>query len=320
MKLFIWGLAIVLSMVGTVFAQTESAAIARVGSIGITVYELKREMQRILPLNKSFHGGISPEKLKEVRQKALDQLIERAYMVRYALTHELSISNDALEMRLDQVKAKFKTTEALQKALGEENLDTFRFSVYRMLLAQKAEDVAVNDKVKLTEVELREFYDKNKFMYQRPRQYRASHILVKVDPSLVGEEREKLIARAKDLADKAQAGKDFYNLAYYNSDEDTKFVGGDIGYFHSGQVVKEFEDAIKELDPGDVTGPVETISGFHIIKLTDVQEARLMSFDEVRDQIKTTLEENRRKALYQKWMAELRREIKPEILHPDLKS
>ena len=310
---------VVTLFIGSNPALADEALIAKVGSTEITVYELKREMHRILPLNTSFHGEISLEKKKEVRAIALSNLIERGYKIEYALAQKLSVSAADLEKRLGKVKDKFKTPEALQEALGEEALADFRTSVYRMLLAKKVENIVVNSRAELTDAEMKHFYRENKNMYQRPKQYRVSHILIKVDPSLVGEAREKLIAKANDLAEQAKAGKDFYNLAYYNSDEDTKYVGGDIGVFHSGQSVTEFEDAIKDLSPGDITGPVETISGFHIIKLTDVQEPRLLVYEEVKGKIKEMIEGKKRKALYEEWMTTLKNQYKHEIIHPDLK-
>lgn len=309
--LMLWG--------GTAYAEKDYV-IARLGDIEITVFELQRETQRILPFNKSFHGGVSADRLKVIRKMAFERLVEQAYKVHYALTHEIAVPASRLEERIGRVQEKFGGQEGLQKALGDESFSAFKASVYRLLVAEQAEEVAVNSHAAVSEEDLKTFYQENTFMYQRPRQYRASHILVKVDPSLVGEERQKLLARAENLAKKAKNGEDFYNLAYYNSDEDTKYVGGDIGYFHAGQTVKEFLDAVKDLSPGDIVGPVETISGFHIIKLTDVQEARLLRFDEVEGQIRKTLEDKKREQLYNDWMAGLKKQVSVDVLHPELKS
>lgn len=303
---------------GYCYAAVSEIVIAKVGSVEITTFELKREMQRILPFNKTFHGGVSQEKLKEIRQIAFDRLMESAYKVRYALLNKIVLPEGVVAARVDKVRGKFATEDAFHKALRNEGIEDFRASVYRMLLAKKAEDVAINSRAEVTEDELRGFYEKNTFMYQRPIEYRASHILVKVDPSLVGKDREELVVKAQNLAEKAKAGEDFYNLAYYNSDEDTKFVGGDIGYFHSGQTVKEFEEAVKGLAPGEIVGPVETISGFHIIKLTDIHKARQLTFEEVYVKIKNTIEEKKRKRLFTDWMSELKSQVSPEIIHPDL--
>lgn len=286
--------------------------VAKVGDLQITKYELRREYQRLTP-PRMGHAKLPTEKVEEFKFQALDSLIEQAYKAQYAMENELSVSNTAVDERLANVREKFKTDEELEKALGGEGIAQFRSSVYRMLLAQKAEELVVTEKAQVSDEEIRKFYQDKKSMYMRPRQYRVSHILVKVDPSLVGEQRQELLDKAKDLAKRAKAGEDFYNLAYYNSDEGTKFVGGDTGYFHSGQVVKEFEDAIKDLQPGDIVGPVETLAGFHIIKLTDAKEAKQLPIEEVAGKIRETLEEKRQKILYQDWMASLKQQYPLEV-------
>lgn len=295
-------------------AESDGDLVARVGTIPVTTYELVREIQRLVPLNSTYHGGLSKDKVVEVKEQALDAILERTYKVQYALEEEISVPNDAVDQRLEKIWEKFKTPEALQEALGKESLVAFRASVYRMLLADKAEEVAVKSKATVSDDEVRAFYEENKAMYRRPKQYKVSHILVKVDPTLVGAAREKLFSRAVDLAAKAKAGDDFYNLAYYNSDDDTKFVGGDLGYFHSGQVVKEFEDAIVNLQPGEIVGPVETISGFHVIKLAEVQDERLLNFDEIAGKLRKTMEEKKYAAIYNEWMGALKKKYSGEIL------
>jgi len=183
-----------------------------------------------------------------------------------------------------------------------------------MLLAKEAERVTVDEQVKIGEEAVRQQYEDNKQMYKRPRQYRAQHILIKVDPSSVSAERKKLFEKAEGLYQQAIAGEDFYNLAYYNSDDRTRYVGGDTGYFHSGQVVKEFEDAIKELKPGEIVGPVKTLAGYHVIKLTEVQEPHQMTYEEAAPKIRQRIEDKRRETLYQEWMAELRKQYSVEVL------
>lgn len=294
--------------------------VAKVGDVDITFFELQRETQRIMPFNKSFHGSVSKERLMEIRKIALGRLIDQAHKVRYAAQENISVPDSDVNDRIAMVKAKIGGDEGLKKALGKESLEQFRAAVYRLLVSKKAEEVTVDKKAEVSEAELLKFYQENTYMYQQPKQYRASHILVKVNPSLVGEEREKLVQKAHDLAERAKAGENFHNLAYYNSDEDTKFVGGDVGYFQSGQTVKEFEDAIRDLDLGDIVGPVETISGFHIIQLTGIKDPRLLDYEEVRPQIKETIEEKTRQRLYDEWLNGLKKQVDADILYPELKS
>lgn len=294
-------------------AEVADDLVAKVGNISISRYELNREMQRLLPMSAGMHGGVSQEKVAKIRQQALDELIAQARKFQYAVTQEISLPNSAVDERLKAVYEKFKTDAELEKALGGEAVSAFRSSIYRMLLAEKAEQETVVKVTEASESEIEEYYNSRKEMYKRPKRYRVSHILVKVDPRLLEEERVKLLVKAEDLYERALAGEDFYNLAYYNSDEDTKYVGGDVGYFHSGQVVPEFEAAIKDLKPGDIVGPVETLSGFHIVKLTEVEEPKQMLLAEVKDKIEKRLEEKRRDALYEEWMSKLAEQYPAEI-------
>ena len=112
--------------------------------------------------------------------------------------------------------------------------------------------------------------------------------------------------RAQELAERARAGEEFYDLAYFNSDDKRRFVGGDLGTFHEGQTVKAFEDAVIKMQPGEISDPVRTRFGYHIIKLTAVEEARQMRFDEMEDKIRADLEQKQRDALLENWVNELR--------------
>lgn len=283
-----------------------STIVAKIVDTPVTIYELNREMQRILPMNSSFHGGISQEKISVVREKALNNLIDQGYKVQYALQHQISISKGDLEKRLEKVRERFTTEKVLQEALGNERLQDFYASISRILMATKAEELAVASNAKLSESEIRDFYGQNKGKYNRPKQYRASHILIKVDPSRIDTDKEPARLKAKDLAERAWRGEDFYNLAYYNSDDRTKMVGGDIGYFHAGQSIKEIEDAIVDLSPGEIAGPVETLHGFHVIKLAEVKEPEQLSFAEVKVKIRQQQEQKRYDLIYADWMAALK--------------
>jgi parvulin-like peptidyl-prolyl isomerase len=286
--------------------------IAKVGGVSLTRYELDREVQKIMPFNVSFHGKVPQEKMDAIRNQALTALLERAYKVRFALDEEISVANEAVEEELAKYRLKFESQAKFEQALGAEGLSAFRGSIYRELLAKKAESVAVDSGVKVTDEDVRDYYDKNQSMYMRPRQFKASHILVKVDPASSKSEREVLFNKAQDLAVKAAAGEDFYNLAYYNSDDRSKYVGGDLGYFHEGQTVPEFEEALVKMKPGEIAGPIKTMFGYHIVKLMELNEPRQLNYEEVKDNIRQTLEKKQRDSLYEAWMNGLKARFEVE--------
>lgn len=289
-----------------VFCLTASAAfaaelapdlVAKVGSISITNRDLQREIQRLMPMQVSYHGGIKPEKLEQVKQDALQNLIDRAYKFQYAVAEEIAV---------DTIEFNAAWEAYLQKVAGRDippqELEQIKAGFYQETLAGLAEKKAVDAKVSVSEEALLAFYEKNRSMYVRPRLYGASHIFVKIDPSASLEDKAARKKKAEDLYAKAAAGEDFYNLAYYNSDDRTRYVGGSLGQFHAGQTVREFDAALANMKAGDVSPPVQTIYGFHIIKLDRVEESRQLSYDEVAAMLRQQVSDQQRKELYENWM------------------
>ena len=293
-------------------AQADSDVVAKVGSVPVTKYELQREVRKRIPLEVGFHMGIKEEKLAQIKAEALERLIERGYKVQYALTNELAVPPADLDRRMQKFLEQYSGPEQLAAALGGESLDAYRASVYRELLAAKAEEVAVSSKVTVSEQDMKAYYEANRKRYFRPLQFKASHILVQVDPAASAEDAAKRKARAESLLQRAKAGEDFYNLAYYESDERSRYVGGSLGYFHEGQTVEEFDKAVKALKPGEISGLVRTRWGFHIIKLDERNEERQLEYDEVKKGIRETLEKEQRERLYKAWIDDLRQRIPVE--------
>lgn len=155
----------------------------------------------------------------------------------------------------------------------------------------------------VTEEEIREFYDTHKQDFSTDR-VRASHILVK-DRA----EAEKVLAEIKKDPSK------FAELAKEHSiDKSNAQKGGDLGFFGKGRMVKEFEDAVFALEnDGDMSDLVETRFGFHIIKRTGREDGHIRPFDEVKNQIRIRLANDRRREGTEKFLAEIKREANLQI-------
>lgn len=132
------------------------------------------------------------------------------------------------------------------------------------------------DSIKVSDDEIKEYYENNKEVVKKPKSYRASHILV---------EDEKT---ADKILDEIKNGLNFSDAAdKYSTDKASK--GGDLGEFPKGAMVKEFEDALDELKEGEISKPVKTQFGYHIIKLDHTHDEYLPELDEIKDRIHDTL-------------------------------
>lgn len=282
--------------------------VAKVGNITISEKQYQRELQKLLPMEVGFHGGMKPEKLEKVKKEALQNLIEIAYKFQYALREEISVDsqkfNDAwsaYEKKLDR------------RRLPKQELAQIRAEFYQKYLAKKAEEVAVDSKIVVTDEQIKNHFENNRERFKQPRRYTASHIFLKVDPSALSQDKAKKKKLADDLYARAVAGEDFYNLAYYNSDDRSRYVGGSLGQFQAGQTVREFDQALSKMNVGDISEPIQTIYGFHIIKLDAVEEARLLTYDEVANMMRQQYSDMQRKSIYQSWMAEMEKAFPLEL-------
>lgn len=138
-----------------------------------------------------------------------------------------------------------------------------------------------------SEEELRDFYDANQSQFSVPEERQASHILIQLkegaDEAAVTAARKK----AEDLEARIKAGESFEKLAKENSDDPgSAELGGDLGYFGRGIMEPDFEEAAFSLKKGEVSEPVLTSFGYHIIKVTGIRGAKSKPFEDVRDDIR----------------------------------
>lgn len=137
--------------------------------------------------------------------------------------------------------------------------------------------------------EIAAYYEKNKESYARPERVRARHILILVDREAPKETDAEARAKIDEAAEQIRKGKDFSEVAMAVSQDGSASDGGDLGWFTRGRMVPEFEQAAFALQPGQVSDPVRTDFGWHLIKLEEHADADLTPLAEVEDDIRHTL-------------------------------
>ena len=143
----------------------------------------------------------------------------------------------------------------------------------------------------VTPDEVKAQYNAQIKQYTREEERQASHILVAVKPDASDADKAAAKKKAEDLATRAKANPaKFAELAkQYSDDPGSAGQGGDLGSNPHGTMVKAFDDAVFAMKPGEITGPVQTDFGYHIIKLTGVTPARTLSLDEAKGPIEADL-------------------------------
>lgn len=140
--------------------------------------------------------------------------------------------------------------------------------------------------VELDEEEIQQAYEANKGKYMSPETRMASHILFKLKKSATQAEQEAALTRANDVLQRVRAGEDFATLAgEFSEDPGSRLNGGDLGIIAKGQMVPNFEKAVYTMSEGQVSDPVKTEFGYHIIKLDKLDAAVARPLEDVRDQV-----------------------------------
>jgi len=161
-------------------------------------------------------------------------------------------------------------------------------------------DVKIHDAV--TEAEAKKIYDEKIGQLKPEQEVHARHILVATEDE------------AKEVAERLKKGEDFATIAKEKS-KDTSAEGGDLGFFGRGQMLKPFEDAAFALDAGQISAPVQTQFGWHIIKVEEKRDQKLPAFDQVKEAIIAQLVQQKA----QEVVTGLRDAAKIEVVDPELK-
>ena len=240
---------------------------------------------RIIEGAKAGHT-LTQEQLLSIAANYANQVMLRNLLIIEAKSKGFKPDMDAAKKEFEEFKTA-RGAENVQKMLTDMGITE------EFLMERTAEDSMIEtffkSQVKIEENAAKKFYDENP---QHFTTYSASHILSMFPGAQEGkqptaeEEKatlEKLQKAQKELAD----GKDFAEVAKTHSDCPSKKEGGNLGTFPAGQMVPEFEEALKKMKAGEISQPVKTQYGYHIIK---AGETKVFSFDEMKDKINQYLQ------------------------------
>lgn len=194
----------------------------------------------------------------------------------------------AVAFRADDFREGLDATEDDVAALFEQNANDYLVPEKRRLRFVLIDVPALKASFTPSDAEVRAYYDNNLDRYTEEVSLRVSHILLRTQDRDVAEVQ----AQAESIAAEARGGADFAELARRHSEDDgTREAGGDLGPIARGQMVPEFEGAAFALEQDEVSDPVTSMFGVHVIKATEKTGGTTRSLDEVRDEIVDLLQQ-----------------------------
>jgi parvulin-like peptidyl-prolyl isomerase len=214
-----------------------------------------------------------------------------------AVTANEAVDPAQVEREIALFEAQFGNDKAFRNALRGDRLSisALREKVTGQLRGLTWLEEQVRTASPAPEKECRQFYDAHHELFTQPVRFRATHLFLAAHaetPPEIAKEKEQAIAA---LATRLSQGEPLSQLAAEASeDEASKPRGGDLGYFSEARMAPEFIAKIKKLRVGETTKPFRSHLGLHIARLTDIKDARLLTFDESRPEISVVLANARR--------------------------
>lgn len=281
----------------------DNLVIAVVNNEKVLLDEFKKELK----LNKiKFRvqgaGDTSPEEFVWLKNRALEQMIQKVLYKQEAKKNGVEITQEELDEAL--LKAEMGYAEdSFEKQLGLEGLSRkeWESGIENNLLINKLINNFVNSKVSVNDDEMLRYFESNEAEFHKKEQVKALHIMVETE--------EEIRQIQKELQSKQKA---FSDLAREYSLGPEGDHGGDLGYFESGQMPEEFDNVFK-LEINGVSDIIRTPYGFHLFKVVDKVEDIKMTFDESKKQIEQVLLQELQDKAFQKWLVELKEKSVIEV-------
>ena len=244
-------------------------------------------------------------------REAMDDLVAEKLFEKAMKELAIDVAPGELQATLQTVMQQNGLTsqEQLRQAVESQGLnwDDYVETMRRQLAQSKLINVKVRSQVKLNEDEVKRRYAEQAAMERGEEEVRASHILVSVPGDAAEAQVDAARQRAAEIAAKARQGEDFESLARAGSDGSSKTDGGDLGWFRRGEMVPELEKAAFALQAGEVSDPVRTRFGWHVLKVQERRTTAARPFEQVAAEIREKLFREEMERETNRYLEELRK-------------
>ena len=250
------------------------------------------------------------ERTQEVFRKVLDRIIEEKLLEQEAKKSGIKVTSKEIEGAVEEVKQKNKIgQEELEKALAAEGytLEAFKKDLEKRILRSKFVHSSVKVEPKAGEKALAEFFQKNANQYRVNESYRPAHILFLIPQEATPEQIRGIRKKSQRVLEKIREGADFAKMALeYSEDTSSRKEGGDLGYFKKGELLPALEREAMKLQVGEVSDPIRTEVGFHILKLLDRKGGEPPPLEEIKEKVEADYYENEFEKAYQQFLSKLK--------------
>jgi len=300
--------------VSIVFVAGCSATVATINGVAVKQDEVEAYVNFLLIQDPEASANLTNEELIDLEINIIDSLLVVKLLEQYAANNNIVVSQEEIDMQMDGVIASYASESEFENDLKNKNVDRkfLEYELQNQILRNKIYSGATAEVI-VTGEQIEEYYNENReAMFKIPSRIKVSHILSIYpwieDQTIEENEQDKESVRDKIefVAKQLENGAEFGDMAReYSDDTTTGADGGDLGFITEGQMVEEFETAAFSLEVGETSGIVETMFGYHIIKVFDKEEGTIQEFEEVKENISAYLINQKRTEKWEEFIMSL---------------
>jgi peptidyl-prolyl cis-trans isomerase SurA len=297
--------------------ETVEAIVAIVNDDVITLFEYKSEHESLYQFLRSQLQGEEFSKQYEAQKKELlERMITERLLLQEARKSNINV-NEQLRMYIDNIKTQYNigSDEELRRQMAQQGVDfeVWRRQQEKALLQQAVIFSEVGRNIVIDETDVVNYFDQHPDEFTDPTEYKLRAISISSEEKNDDEVRTKI----QEIDEKLAAGEDMATLASQYSEGPEKESQGDLGTFKQGELAGPLQNAVENLEAGDMTSWIQMPNGWYRIKLEEKKESRLKPFEEVKSEIENKLYNQEQQKKIQEYVEELKKRSYIKILIPD---
>lgn len=287
-------------------AEVTNKILAVVNDEVVTQQELNELLAPIYVQYQTMYKGQElEEKFAQAKKDIFNQLIEDRLLLQQAKKENIQVNDDEVQAKVEELKQRFPVSEQFMAALEQQEITLKKLEdLYReQLMIRELVNRQVRSRVVVDPQQVTDYYQKHLEEFKEPEAVKVSNILIRtkdITEATAKAEAEKILKSLKE-------GADFSQLAQEQSQGPNAKEGGGMGFVSKGQLLKDIDEVIFKLNPGEISGLIKTNLGYHIFKVEEKRPASIRPLNEVQTEISDILYKQMFDQKFNEWIGKLKK-------------
>lgn len=267
-------------------------------------------------------GMLNDERKQGALKRSLDDLIAEKLLAADEKASNIEVTDQEIDLAIEDVRKQNNMDAAtFERALVSQgtSVTAYREKMKRDLGSMKLIGMKVRSKIKVADEDVKAEYARRAKAEESDFEVHARHIVIQVAKGASPAQEEAARKRAEELTRRARAGEDFVELAKKHSEGPSKADGGDVGFFKRGEMVGSFDKAAFALKPGEISDPVRSPFGWHVIQVVERRAGAPKPFEQVREELRDRLWREQMQRHTEQYVADLRKQAQVDVKVAELK-